>query len=785
MPKNVLKILGIVIAAFILFGASAVFASDTTDSKAASSLIMSSSEHGCLSMRTWDASAFIPNTVSTGDTIVAAPFAIIIYEYAPYGCPAPGNTMNSMQAKLSYDDEHWRFIGAEKTSNWPNDFQWDTVDNVGNDYIRLYFTLGSGGQGVPTPTISKSYATLKFVSRCQPELSSSPIYTIWDSDHFNQVSIDGNTWWLTEAHSGPGGDISVKNYEATTTMGDQSISRLITEEPEIELPVIATTNFISRSRNFSINYNSAKLQFLELTDISDIFSLGCNPCPNPGDNPINFSLIDISQNNEMTDFQIFKLKFRVKAGWEKDTAQVNFNVSGCKIFTTICISDLSQPYAYHDGVVTVEPYHAQLRTTWDSTCSLLSKSGPIQTTYFWGEVQSETGFPTYHGAYAIGFNYLTGSKWSLISTESCPVGGVSLAFSRASVDDTSIVYQTNDAGITLSSTFVKVVRIGANYTPGYFTPKNYADRYVPLEIKASFQAGGNTYYSQVRDSTGTITATVPNGRLTLAGDGKAEVKIGLFHTPNVVSQNVSGTQPLYIRWNFADSITAFSVQVNCSRVMSVAPYLSGVQVSGGSGVFTVSYTASSPKIGRPVSGDSVRIATINYTVNCPYGKLVTAASQQYPGPQGPYYSSATVSLTNPSFTSTSGIQFAVTDTSTVTGLCSGFTPRDAEPIIDGPGDYKTAGLPTEYQLYQNHPNPFNPETIISYDVPKPTQVKIVVMNILGQEVATLLDESKSAGRYEIVWRGIDDNGSRVSSGIYLCVMRAGNFHSMVKMSLMK
>ncbi len=216
MIKKMISIMLIVSAAILVNAGSIVFGAE----------ILSAGEHNCLYMNTWSAAAYIPNTVSSNDTIASMPFAVVIYEYAPNGCSNPGNTLTRIQAKLSYDDTKWRFVGAEPTANWPNDLNWDTVNNDnGDDYIRLYFTLGDG-VGVPAPThIAVSYATLKFVPLCQPELSFSGVYAIWDADHFNQIDIDGNTWWLAEMNGGGGGELLVNNYSSMTTLGDQTVSR--------------------------------------------------------------------------------------------------------------------------------------------------------------------------------------------------------------------------------------------------------------------------------------------------------------------------------------------------------------------------------------------------------------------------------------------------------------------------------------------------------------------------------------------------------------------------------
>jgi hypothetical protein len=94
-------------------------------------------------------------------------------------------------------------------------------------------------------------------------------------------------------------------------------------------------------------------------------------------------------------------------------------------------------------------------------------------------------------------------------------------------------------------------------------------------------------------------------------------------------------------------------------------------------------------------------------------------------------------------------------------------------------------LPTSYSLAQNYPNPFNPTTQIDYSIPERSQVTITIYNILGQSIRTVLDEEKPAGRYSIVWDGKDDNGSLVSTGIYLYRLTAVDYAETKKMILMK
>ncbi len=94
-------------------------------------------------------------------------------------------------------------------------------------------------------------------------------------------------------------------------------------------------------------------------------------------------------------------------------------------------------------------------------------------------------------------------------------------------------------------------------------------------------------------------------------------------------------------------------------------------------------------------------------------------------------------------------------------------------------------LPSSFALYQNHPNPFNPTTKISFDMDQPGQVVLKVYNILGQEVITLTDQEYPAGPHELIWNGLDSNDNPVASGIYLYRIKAGQSSASRKMVLLK
>ncbi|MFZ2864039.1 MAG: T9SS type A sorting domain-containing protein, partial [Ignavibacteriaceae bacterium] len=89
-------------------------------------------------------------------------------------------------------------------------------------------------------------------------------------------------------------------------------------------------------------------------------------------------------------------------------------------------------------------------------------------------------------------------------------------------------------------------------------------------------------------------------------------------------------------------------------------------------------------------------------------------------------------------------------------------------------------VPLGFALKQNYPNPFNPSTTISFSIPNEEFVTLKVFNSLGEEVAELVNETKSAGNYSVSF-----NANNLSSGIYFYKITAGNFVEVKKMILIR
>lgn len=94
-------------------------------------------------------------------------------------------------------------------------------------------------------------------------------------------------------------------------------------------------------------------------------------------------------------------------------------------------------------------------------------------------------------------------------------------------------------------------------------------------------------------------------------------------------------------------------------------------------------------------------------------------------------------------------------------------------------------IPKTFDLMRNYPNPFNPLTTITYQVPEQRRVSIRVYNLLGQKLRTLIDAPVPAGIYKVTWDGKDERGELVGSGIYFYQMRAGEFVKSYRMVLIR
>jgi fibronectin type 3 domain-containing protein/anti-sigma regulatory factor (Ser/Thr protein kinase) len=126
--------------------------------------------------------------------------------------------------------------------------------------------------------------------------------------------------------------------------------------------------------------------------------------------------------------------------------------------------------------------------------------------------------------------------------------------------------------------------------------------------------------------------------------------------------------------------------------------------------------------------------------------------------------------------------------SEIQALANGTLSKDSNG--DSETDSPEISLPQRFYLAQNYPNPFgrspfNPATVIRYELPEPVHVKLVVYDIVGRKIRTLVDAVEPAGFRQIVWDGANETGARVASGTYLIQIHAGSYKMTRKLQMMK
>ena len=128
-----------------------------------------------------------------------------------------------------------------------------------------------------------------------------------------------------------------------------------------------------------------------------------------------------------------------------------------------------------------------------------------------------------------------------------------------------------------------------------------------------------------------------------------------------------------------------------------------------------------------------------------------------------------------------GIDFSPDGQIAYIGTFSNFNERMQKVVKTGTDVRElNSGLPNEFELSQNYPNPFNPTTMIRFALPETGLVTLKVFNVLGEEVAELVNDVKPAGSYEVSF-----NAQNLTSGMYVYTVQAGNFSESKKMILLK
>ncbi len=181
------------------------------------------------------------------------------------------------------------------------------------------------------------------------------------------------------------------------------------------------------------------------------------------------------------------------------------------------------------------------------------------------------------------------------------------------------------------------------------------------------------------------------------------------------------------------------------------------------------------KNGDDVAGDHIWSLTMNLPAGTPSGYTEYKFGCNYPGVDtvnggSSYLDNEMKANVNHFFNIAAGAPIVLNNIFGVQDSVSAFTAVKKE----------NSNIPNKFNLSQNYPNPFNPSTVINYSIPKSQMVMLKIYNILGQEVATLVNQEQVAGNYKVTF-----DASRLSSGVYFYSIKTGNFSAVKKMMLLK
>ena len=190
------------------------------------------------------------------------------------------------------------------------------------------------------------------------------------------------------------------------------------------------------------------------------------------------------------------------------------------------------------------------------------------------------------------------------------------------------------------------------------------------------------------------------------------------------------------------------------------------------------YTQTISVNGTPINSSSVTISTL---VDA-YGTMTIPGGASYEALRiREELTISGITSVNFSFISKNGAQVNVNAVSS-NPPNSGIISVDGTTYYDGlvSSVEQINEIPNGFTLNQNYPNPFNPNTNIQYSIPEASFVELKVYDVLGNEVATLVDAEQNAGVYKA-----DFSGSDLASGLYIAKITAGNYTNTIKMSLLK
>jgi len=733
-----------------------------------------------------DDAAFVPTTIDGSDTCAVIDFTMYFDEEE-----VPGGYMDEIQVVFRYHPDSLYFDPNEvNTFNWDGEFEVTVEDQTGTDYKVVTLAFTDPDVDHPCPTTETMYARMYLRPKCIAENSVVTLEFIDESTN-NKVRI-GNDNYI--AGNTDDGSVTVEEYTATFWIPEVELECGPLGE-SVPIEVKATTNFRLGYVYHAMPYDSDKLtpDSVVLPD-GVIFSFATMTTSQNNDSIyVSLVLINNAQSREFDDEVLYELYSTIEYDqgfWfgQENKATLVFDTDTSMALPSIldngpvCVA-LAETGTYNpgagDGDIWVHDYTAEMAIDFDCTNGC-GGNGEFSGTKLTDTamVRIKTNFPASMAVQAIRANLDLGPHFQAPWVIEVP-DGLSFYNDYQQGDEEFQVYNDeSDEEIENCNEFSDLFLIRLEYIND--DESNSGLSWTDRDLTFGFEDNGTT---RIVDVTGEVIFN--HNDMSVLTPGSAEVtQMGEFSTTSGGSHSVFVSHELRIRNDF--DLDTFSVVVTANNDWCIKCIECESNVAAVKNANDEYKIHSKSGFSRSDGGDTYEtVATIWYGIfdDCAMSKHFSMT---------PTLSSGLMKDDN------DYSQIVVYDPHGVSARCNDYQGGCSE-VSSMPAPCKTAPIrkegdgvaccddlvPTEFKLHPNRPNPFNPTTYISYEVPHTAQVTIEIINVLGQQVAVLVDETRAPGSYEAVWHGRDDTGREVSSGIYFCRMKADTFTKTTKMMLMK
>jgi len=710
-----------------------------------------------------DDEIFIYTTVKDDDTVAYIDFTM----YADTSQMTDG-TIDKIQVKFNYDPDYLVFDDENiEYYNWDGDT--DVTDEADGDLNLITITLDAPKSSHYVQPAATIYAILPFKAKCQSQNNVNDLaFATGTGDNHILINPGGGNPIITYEPDDPDdGGITMEDYDVAFSIHDTTFNCGVLGET-ISIPIYIQSNCKILIANSTVNYDTTKLEYIDCW-LPDSSVWQYDPQVTAGSSYVTVNLSNYSDTTKPLQYDTesvhYYLDFRVlydgTAGpWDgaanKTTLSFTDDEAGAFVAKTegsgvYCLS-IGYIWPANSGDLTIAEYETDFAVDADcDTCgSGYLYSGNTKDTVV---INLDNSFPAGGAVNRLIMNIDLGDKLKSPDILDSPFDMDAVHHLNSNVLKVEL-----DDNTTFDCEKGDLFRLELELD-SYNT--DYDDRFAVISFVDQYP-GDTSIHSLLIDTTASVQ-TDASDHLTFTADS-LEILQAEFSTTSASTGYATVYNYLKLRNNF-----------------DVSACTTYVSVSGGwrMGVSTTYNSFSYTKI----SSSSYMFYRNSGTIDANGDNYTTIAKISY---QPPWGGGNQIVYTTPNING-----YSAWDASTSHYISEdegqvGANPVGADPIDPPPSKPDENGMmPDRFALHPNRPNPFNPTTIIDYDVPAATHVTIEVINILGQRVATLVDETKAPGSYEAVWNGRDQNGVRVSSGIYLYHMRAGDFTQTRKMMLMK